>query len=167
MNATIDVISSLITCLRYRLIIVRRSKHGRAIRIARRIVARIKDGGKTKRSGHSNEKRSRGHTEPVRRVTRSRNGGSNTPETRVRARFRNHCVSWFIQINGHCGSDNTTAASQFARQYIFYVWYNTNKFAFIKEKIYLSLLNLIVAEIIFSYKSFHFCLTNIKEMTNN
>ncbi|XP_011862354.1 PREDICTED: uncharacterized protein LOC105558982 isoform X1 [Vollenhovia emeryi] len=40
-------------------------------------------GGKTKRSGHSNEKRSRGHTKPVRRVTRSRNGGLNTPETRV------------------------------------------------------------------------------------
>ncbi|KYM78954.1 hypothetical protein ALC53_10508 [Atta colombica] len=45
-----------------------------------RAVDRSTDrGGKTKRSRHSNEKRSRGHTKPVRRVTRSQNGGLNTP----------------------------------------------------------------------------------------
>lgn len=146
---TVHVISSLITCLRYRLIIVRRSKHGRAIRIARQIVARIKDGGKTKRSGHSNEKRSRGHTKPVRRVTRSRNRGLNTSETRVRAHFRNHCISWFIQINGHRRSDNTIAASQFARQYKFYVWYNPTSLHSSKKNL-LVIITYLIAGIIFS-----------------
>lgn len=82
--------------------------------------------GKTERSGHSNEKRSRGHTKPVRRVTRSRNGGLNTPETRVRV------FAIIVYLDSYKSTDPAgltaqPAASQFARQYEFYVWLHPDR----------------------------------------
>lgn len=152
----------LITCLRFRYIIVRRSQHGRAIGIARRIVASQRKDGEER--AFQREEKSRSHKTCSKSYEIAKRGLKHARDTR--SRFRNHCVSWFIQINRPCRPDSTTRCVSICEAIrilrLAPSWQTS--FALVKEKsCNLSLLyqNLIIKKTVFTNLSRSFCFFSI------
>jgi len=106
-NTTVDIemIFSLITCLRYRFITMRRSKHGRAIGIVRQIVARIVEERRREAGAFQREEKSRSYKTCSKNYEIAKWGLKHARDTRLC--FRNYCVSWFTHINRPRRPDST------------------------------------------------------------